>query len=472
MTISREGASVPTTLRTLFATAEYAPLVKVGGLSEASSGLVGCLRSMGIEVDVVLPDYGTVELLDARESVLDGLPEWAPPVTIREGRTPEGPVTLVGFEGSARPHPYVDPRSGSGWGDNDRRFATFSAAIARLAARREPHLVHLNDWHTAAATALLPEGMPSVLTIHNLAHQGDTSFDWAAHFGQHGPAFVEAGRFNPLAGGISLADRVVLVSESYASEAVLAETGFGLHHRVAARGTDVVGIRNGIDLGLWHPREDPLIPFPYDYGDLAGKEICRKQLLVEADLDVERGPVIGLVARFVHQKGIDLALELADYLDRLPATLIMIGSGTPDITRLARRVAARFPKRMHVFDEYDETLAHLVVSGSDLLLIPSRFEPCGLTQMQAMTCGTIPVVTDVGGLRDTVVDADRDKRLGTGFVADSPTAIALLDAVHRAVRCWTNSRRRDTLQRHGMTADWSWAEPARRYFEVYRAATR
>lgn len=471
MTSVGTGGLAPKNLRTLFATAEYAPLVKVGGLSEASSGLVGCLRSMGVEVDVVLPDYGTIELLDVRESMLDGLPDWVPPVTIREGRSPEaGPVTLVGFDGSARPHPYVDPRSGNGWGDNDQRFAVFSAAVARLAAVREPDLVHLNDWHTAAATALLPAGMPSVLTIHNLAHQGETASHWAERFGQHGLAFIEAARFNPLAGGISLADRVVLVSESYASEAVHAEGGFGLHHRLAARGDDVVGIRNGIDLGLWHPREDPLLPYPFDYGDLAGKEICRKQLLVEADLEAERGPIIGLVARFVHQKGIDLALDLAQFLDRLPATLIMIGSGSPDIMRLSRRVAARFPNRMHVFDEYDETLAHLVVSGSDLLLIPSRFEPCGLTQMQAMTCGTIPVVTNVGGLRDTVVDADGDKRLGTGFVAESPTALALLDAVHRAVRCWTSSRRRDTLQRHGMTADWSWAEPARRYVDVFNAA--
>ncbi len=418
-----------------------------------------------------MPDYGGIELRAVAHDQLGGLPDWAPPVTLRRGITLCGnPVTLVGFEGLARPHPYADPRTGHGWADNDTRFAVFSLAVARLAVESGPDVVHLNDWHTAAATAFLPADIPSVLTIHNLAHQGSAAAHWIDSFGQHGLAFLENTEYNALAGGISLADRVVLVSESFATEAMNDGGGFGLHHRLASRGEAVSGIRNGIDLGLWHPEEDPHIPFSFSYGDLVGKEICRKELLREADLELDRGPVIGLVARFVHQKGIDLALELAPYLDRLPAALVMMGSGNLDLMRSARAVARRHPDRVHVFEGYDEDLAHLLVAGSDLLLVPSRFEPCGLTQMQAMTCGTIPVVTDVGGLRDTVVDADVNSRAGTGFVAAEPTALAVLDAIHRATRCWSNSRRRDTLQRHGMTADWSWADPAQRYLEIYRAA--
>lgn len=452
----------------LFATTEFAPRIKVGGLSEASAGLVGVLRSMGLLVDVVMPDYGLLELRDVVERPLRNLPDWCRPITVRRGWTDGiGPVTLLRFTNSERPHPYVDPSSGEGWWHNPQTFITFSAGVAQLAAEERPDVVHCNDWHAASTIGRLPAGMPSVLTVHNLAHQGATDAAWADKIGVHGKAFMHKGNFNPLAGGISLADRVVMVSKSYALEAVQASGGFGLHDRLIARGTDLVGIRNGIDLGLWHPSEDPLLPYTYDQSDLTGKEFCQKELLAKTELVEDKGPVIGLVARLDHQKGIDLALAMAPYLELLQARLVLIGSGSPDLAALARRTAGNFPDRVHVFDGYDEELAHLVVAGSDLLLVPSRFEPCGLTQMQAMTCGTIPVVTNVGGLRDTVLDTDRNRRAGTGYVADAASEISLLDALHRATRGWANSRRRQAIQRRGMTADWSWAMPARSYVSLY-----
>ncbi len=452
----------------LFATAEFAPAIKVGGLSEASSGLVGCLRSMGVDVDVVMPDFGLIELIDAIETPLRGLPWWCPPVTVRSGWTDTcGPITLLAFEGSTRRHPYVDPSTGHGWPDSDVMFLTFSAAVATLAEQLRPDVVHCNDWHTAAAIALLPDDVRSILTVHNLAYQGWTDPAWASRFGEHGDAYLHHDAFNPLAGGLSLADHVVMVSESYANEAVQETGGFGLHERLVARGSALTGIRNGIDIGLWSPSEDPMLPVTYDHDDLAGKEICRKELLRTAGFEHDRGPVLGVVARFVHQKGIDLALEIAPFLDALPAKLVIIGSGAPELMRQAQDTAAAFPESVHVFGGYDEKTAHLVVAGSDLLLVPSRFEPCGLTQMQAMTCGTIPVVTDVGGLRDTVKDTDRHPRTGTGYVASAPTPMSLLDAVHRATRGWQNARKRASIQRRGMTADWSWAAPARAYVDLY-----
>lgn len=458
----------PIGTRVLFATAEYAPLVKVGGLSEASSGLVGCLRSMGTDVEVVMPDYGLIELDDVVEYPIRGLPHWAPQMTLRRGWTEEaGSLTLLRFPGSNRPHPYYDPESGHGWADNDRRFMAFSAGVAAIALDGYHDVVHCNDWHTAATIGLLPPDIPTVLTVHNLSYQGHADAGWASVFDARGAAYIEGGAFNPLAGGISLATMVVMVSESYASEVVSAEHGFGLHQRLINRGERLRGIRNGIDLGLWHPSEDPLLPYTFDYDDLSGKERCRKQLLDVADLSCERGPVIGLVARFVHQKGIDIALELAPFLSSIPARLVLIGSGSPDLTRHAQDVAELHSDHVRVFAGYDERLAHLVVAGSDLLLVPSRFEPCGLTQMQAMTCGTLPVVTNVGGLRDTVTDTDRAPRLGTGFVADRPTSMSLLDAVHRAARGWANPRRRTAVQRRGMLADWSWATPAQHYLDLY-----
>ena len=423
---------------------------------------------MGALVEFVMPDYGLIDLRDVTEQPLDYLPSWCPPVTARQGWADYvGQVTVLSFEGSKRSHPYVNPATGVGWEDNTEYFMVFAAAVAQLAVVRKPHVVHCNDWHTAPAIGRLPAGTPSVLTAHNLAHQGASDLRWAKRIGVHGQAFVEKGAFNPLAGGVSLADKVIMVSQSYAEEAVLPETGFGLHNRLIARGDDLIGIRNGIDVGLWHPSTDPLLPYNYDLQDLSGKELCRKELLHGTDLADDKGPVLGLVARLDHQKGIDLALSLAPYLENLHARLVIMGSGSPELARLAERTQARFPDRVHVFDGYDERLAHLVVAGSDMLLVPSRFEPCGLTQMQAMTCGTIPVVTDVGGLRDTVLDTDANRRAGTGYVAKHATSMSLLDTVHRAVRGWSNSRRRTAIQRRGMTADWSWATPARRHMEIY-----
>lgn len=452
----------------LFATTECAPRIKVGGLSEASAGLTNMLSNMGVIVDIVMPDYGLLDLRDVTERPLSNLPWWCPPMTLRQGWTDGiGRVSLLDFPGSQRPHPYVDPTTGEGWAHNSDSFLAFAAGVAQLAVETEPDVVHVNDWHTAPAIGRLPEGMPSVLTVHNLAHQGQTDPAWLRRIGVHGAAFEHEGLFNPLAGGVSLASRVVLVSESYAREAIRAEGGFGLHDRLIARGDELVGIRNGIDLGLWHPGEDPLLPYNFDHCDLSGKELCRKELLARTELVDTKGPVIGLVARLDRQKGIDMALAMAPFLELLNARFVMLGSGSREIAELARATAERFPDRVHVFDGYDEQLAHLVVAGSDLFMVPSRFEPCGLTQMQAMTCGTIPVVTNVGGLRDTVLDSDQNRRAGTGFVASRPDELSLLDTLHRAVRGWSNPRRRQAIQRRGMRADWSWALPARRYIETY-----
>ena len=196
--------------RVLFATAEFAPIVKVGGLSEASSGLVSCLRSMGLLVEVVMPDYGLVELHDVVETTLSHSPDWANPVTIRRGWSDAaGPLTLVSFETSVRSHPYVEPSTGEGWPDNAEYFLRFSAAVAQLAIDSGHEIVHCNDWHTASAIGRLPAHIGSVLTVHNLAHQGEASTEFADLLGVHGPAYLHNEQFNAMAGGISLADRVV-----------------------------------------------------------------------------------------------------------------------------------------------------------------------------------------------------------------------------------------------------------------------
>lgn len=460
-------------MHVVFAAAELAPLVKVGGLAEAATGLVRALRAAGHTVEVVVPDYGTAATGVVAEEEL-AVPAWAGPARAATGYVPEvGPVTFVDVPGIRRHHPYVHLATGQGWADNDRRFFAFSAAVAALATARGADVVHLNDWHTAAALAFAGrESRPAtVLTIHNLAHQGWADQGWLAAFGERAAAFDHDGACNPLAGAIRLADAIVAVSPTYAGEILTPALGEGLHGELAARADALVGIRNGIDTARWCPATDELLPANFTAKDLSGREICQKELRRMFGLEPNDGPLVGLVARLTAQKGVDLALGLAPLLETLPAQLVIIGDGDPALAAQARAVAERHPGTVAV-GAYSDYAAHLVAGGADLMLVPSRFEPCGLTQMEAMAYGAIPVVTGVGGLADTVVDADRCPTSGTGFVAASAEPAPLIDALHRAHRAWRSNRRRVAIQRRGMTADWSWRKPAQAYAELYEALAR
>ena len=455
-------------LRVVFVSAEFAPIVKVGGLGEASAGLVDALRIAGVTVDVVIPDYHRHPLANEVREPL-AVPAWVGPATARHGiAAGVGPVTLIDVPGIERRHPYADQETGEGWSDNDRRFLAFSAAVAELVAIDPPDIIHLNDWHTSAVTAFIDPTLPTVLTLHNVAHQGHASRSWLDKLGPRAESFEHHGAFNALAGGIRLADAVVAVSASYAQEILQPEMGAGLSSLLAAKGDALQGIRNGITRHDWDPSVDRHIVAPFDETDLSGKQACRRQLLRMAGLERSSGPVVGMVTRLDTQKGVDIALSLSTVLNSLPARLILHGTGSPALADHARKVAGDHRGSLTVLDGYSDDTAHQIMAGSDMVLIPSRFEPCGLTQMQAMSYGTIPVVTDVGGLRDTVIDLDRDARHGTGFVACRSDTTSVTDALCRAVRGWRNPARRARAQHRGMTTDWSWSRPAHRYIDIYR----
>ncbi|MCC6438918.1 MAG: glycogen/starch synthase [Acidimicrobiales bacterium] len=456
-------------MHVLFATAELAPIVKVGGLGEASCGLVRALRDAGHRVDVVIPDYGPNERERGNgPSHPVAVPSWAAPAWVRTFELDDlGVVHAVAVPGMARHHPYVHAGTGQGWADNDRRFFAFSAAVAALAAAMRPDVVHLNDWHTAAALAFLDDAVPTVFTVHNLAHQGWADHGWLEVFGERAAAFNHDGDCNPMAGAIRLADRVVAVSPNYALEIQRAEHGEGLDPLLAARSATVVGIRNGIDTGRWNPATDELLPANYSSRELHGREVCNKELRRVTGFDSDDQPVIGVVARLVEQKGIDVAVACAPLLGAMPARMVLVGDGDPALRALAEQAASQYADRFFVAP-YSDALAHLVVAGSDVMLVPSRFEPCGLTQMESMAYGTVPVVTGVGGLRDTVIDADACPGRGNGFVADVVDPMHLVDALHRALRASRNKRRWQAIQRRGMTADWSWEHPAADHVALYR----
>lgn len=455
-------------MHVLFATAELAPVAVVGGLAFASAGLVSELRRQGLEVEVALPDYGGVPLED-QELVDLAVPGWAGPARARRGTHAQaGRLALVDVPGIARPHPYLRA-DGQGWPDNDRRFLAFSRAVAALVVELAPDLLHLNDWHTSAALAALQDPPPSVLSIHNLAYQGACGPEWLGRLGPRSGAYARDGGCNPLAGGIALAEAIVAVSPTYADEIQRPESGCGLDRLLRERSDVLFGIRNGIDTTVWDPATDPHLDQHYDAGRLEAKRRLRTALRAELGLPDGPAPLVVMVTRLTHQKGIDLVLPLVPDLERLPAQLAVLGAGEAGLARDLAEAAATRPETVSFVEGYREGLGHRLFGGGDLLLMPSRFEPCGLTQMQAMRYGTIPVVTDVGGLRDTVLDADALRRAGTGFVAKTVETSAVLAALQRAVRGWSSIRRRRAVQRRGMSSDWSWREPATRHVEMYQA---
>lgn len=459
-------------MHVLFATAELAPLVRVGGLAEAAGGLVQALRRAGVQVDLVVPDYsgpaGTV--LDDERSQTLTVPSWVGSARARTGYLDGfGEITLIDVPGIQRPHPYVPPGETDGWSDNDQRFFAFSAAAAALALARGVDVLHANDWHTAAAIGMVPKSLPTVLSLHNLAYQGWSDRRWLEVLRQdRRHAYDVEHSCNPLAGAIALADRVVAVSPRYAEEIRTPEEGAGLHELLASRGDAVVGILNGIDTEAWDPFTDSELPLRYRFRDaVSAKAANAIALRAELGLTGASGPLIAMVTRLVGQKGVDIALDATVALPSVDAQFVLLGAGDPALAANARTVQHYIPERFRFIEGFDLGLAHRLFAASDLFLMPSRFEPCGLAQMQAMRYGSLPIVTDVGGLHDTVIDADVNPIDGTGFVSRAVNAAGTVDALHRAVRTWQVKGRRTALIRNGMGIDWSWDAPAANYVALY-----
>jgi starch synthase len=454
-------------MRVVFATAELSPVATVGGLASAAAGLGAELRRRGVDVELVMPDYGGIQLLDETSSTI-AVPDWVGAATLRIGTHPAvGRLHLISVPGMARPHPYLQP-SGHGWADNNERFFRFAAAVAAYVNGDPPDVLHLNDWHTSTVLAAADPSIPSVLSIHNLAYQGTTDGSWLKRLGPRASHYEWWGDTNPLSGGIALADKVVAVSPHYADEITTAEGGFGLDGPLRARGDALTGILNGIDTAVWNPATDPHLVSNYDVVTLDAREANRSALLTRLGLPVDDVPLATVVTRLTYQKGIDLLTPLVHLLGQIPMRLAVLGSGDAVLADHLRHLSDEYPDTLAFVDGYDESLSHQLFAGGDVFLMPSRFEPCGLTQMQAMRYGAIPVVTGVGGLVDTVPDADRRPRDGLGFVADRVEPADLLAAMFRAARRVRDRRRRVTLQKRMMSVEWSWAAPAAEYHAMYR----
>ncbi len=453
-------------VRVVFVTAELAPIAAVGGLAAAAAGLVAELRRGDLDIDVVMPDYGGIALVDEAVTELD-VPDWVGAATVRYGIHPAvGRLHLVSVQGMARSHPYLQP-DGSGWPDNSERFFRFSRAAAALVASAPPDVVHLNDWHTGAALAAIDPSIASVLSIHNLAYQGVAGPEWLELIGPRAEHFEWWGDTNPLSGAIALADRVVAVSPHYVSEIVTPAGGFGLDEPLRQRGDALVGILNGIDTEVWNPADDAHLVAQFSAATLDKRAANRAALHQRVGLPDDGTPLATVVTRLTQQKGIDLIAPLVPLLEQIPVRVAILGSGDAVLSAQLRDLAEVHPEQFAFIDGYDEALSHQMFAGADLFLMPSRFEPCGLTQMQAMRYGAAPVVTAVGGLVDTVPDVDSHPD-GVGFVARNVEPLDLFAALSRGARRVRDRRRQKALQRRMMSIDWSWRGPAQHYVDLYR----
>lgn len=480
-------------MRIAHVAAECAPWAKVGGLADVMGALPAALQRAGAEVTVFLPLYREVRRRGVPGEVLAGpfpvrLAGRSWPLTLVTATHPAGfPVVLLDCpELFDREGIYVDPATRDDFPDGLERCGVLSRgalwAMQILGGRWD--VLHAHDAHAAAAVAMLRTGYRhtplewtrALLSIHNMGYQGLHPIEAVATLelpladAYAGGPLEYWGRLNLLKAGICYADGLHTVSETYAREIVSdPEYGLGLEGVLASRADALVGIANGIDIESWDPRTDPLLPAHFDPEDLSGKRECKRALHRVAgwpEEDLSR-PILAMVSRLVTQKGPDLVLESLPEILSLGARLVVLGTGQPEIEERLLRVARERPGDVWVRIGFDEGLAHLIQAGSDVLLMPSRYEPCGLTQMYAMRYGTVPVARATGGLADTVLEYDPDRRAGTGFLFREPTPGALLDAVRRALEWHRRPDHWQRIVRNGMARDFSWAGAARLFLEWY-----
>ena len=476
-------------MRILQVGAEVFPLVKTGGLADVLGALPQALIDRGADVRLLLP--GLPAIVDAVQSLRPvgtvGPCFGAARVSLLLGRMPSSPVPVYVVDAPylfRRPGgPYQDP-AGAEWADNVQRFGLLGWVGAHLASGEldadwTPDVLHAHDWHAAMACAYVaahPAGrVATVFTVHNLAYQGLFP---GADFGllglpsqfmaPHGLEYFQQLSF--MKAGLVYARRVTTVSPSYAREIATPEFGCGLDGVIRDRGADVSGILNGVDGAVWNPATDAGLAARYAADRLGPKSACKAALQAELGLAARpAAPLFGVVSRLTSQKGLDLLLGALPGLVGRGGQLALQGEGDATLERAYVAAAKAYPGQVAVRIGYDEAFAHRLVAGADALLVPSRFEPCGLTQLYALRYGTPPVVRRVGGLADTVIDAGEGAAgdRGTGFVFAEASAIALDAAIGRAIDAHAQPAQWTAMMRRAMAQDFSWDEAARAYLALY-----
>lgn len=483
-------------LRVLYLSTEVAPFAKTGGLADVASALPKALFEQGHDVRVMMPKYGNIserrytlrEVIRLKEiPILVGGHEHA--VSAKSAFLPDTKVQVYFLDYKPyfeRQDYYVDAATGKDFPDNAERFFLFCKTVLETIKllHWEPHIIHCNDWQTALVPWLLRHEYKddpffakavTVLSIHNLAFQGIFAPSVLPKLGlpetltQPGSDLEFFGKINFLKAGIKSADLITTVSPTYATEIQNdQEVGCGLQGLLMERKDDLCGILNGVDYGIWNPEKDSLIPEKYNAVTLKEKEKNKKALAKEAGFPFDaKVPVIGMISRLTDQKGFDLIAAAIDDLLRLDVQIVILGTGDPRYHKMLEKMAKAHPKQVALFLRFDDQLAHLIEAGSDMFLMPSRYEPCGLNQMYSLKYGTVPIVRKTGGLADTIVDADADPNGGNGFVFIAYEAGAMVDAVARAVNAFKDDKAWQKLIKRCMKQDFSWQAAADKYVKLY-----
>ena len=472
--------------------AEVYPLLKTGGLADVLGALPQALVQQGADLRLLLPGLPGIldALLHAKPVCRIGPVFGAASVTLLRAQMPytQLPAYVIDapFLYRRGGGPYQD-RDGAEWPDNLQRFGLLGWTAAQLAQgdldpQWQPGIVHAHDWHAALSCAYLrahpaqsPQAAASVFTVHNLAYQGLFPHDDWALLGLSSrymsPSALEFhGQLSFMKAGLKFADRVTTVSPSYAREIATPEFGVGLEGVIRGRGADVSGILNGIDTQVWDPATDAALAQRYSAAQPLGKAACKAALQARFGLAVEaEAPLLGVVSRLTSQKGLDLVLTVRPEIVRMGGQLVVQGTGEPALEAALRMAADAHTARVGVHLDYDENGAHRLIAGADMILLPSRFEPCGLTQMYGLRYGTVPIVRRVGGLADTVRDvaAPGAGSEGNGFVFDAAQPQALQEAIARGFDVYRRGDAWRALMQRGMTEQLSWDGPAREYMALY-----
>jgi starch synthase len=479
-------------MRILFAASEAAPFAKTGGLADVVGSLPPAIASLGHEVSVVMPRYRQVDIhaLKLKQVTTFTVPlgTWKERCDVLKG-TMGNYVTVYFINKDVfydRPELYGTTHGD--YSDNAQRFIFFSRAVLELcnAVQIKPDIIHCNDWQTGLVPLYLKKlyssaetlrNTKTVFTVHNLGYQGLfwhwdmrlTGLDWNV-FTPEGIEFW--GKMNLLKAGLVSADIITTVSKTYSREIQTPEYGCGLEGILKKRSADLYGIVNGIDHKTYDPLHDHEIPYRYSASHLSGKTGCKKKLLELVNLPDRGAPLIGMVTRLVDQKGMDILTDALPDIMSLGVQLIILGSGDAAYHRLLADAASQSGNAMRVLLLYDEVLAKNIYSGSDMFLMPSRYEPCGLGQMIALRYGTVPIVRRTGGLSDTVVDCSSRADRGTGFLFGEYSAPALLNCIRRALKVFSNKAKWHRLMKAGMNVDFSWEHSAKEYVKLYQKAMK
>ena len=485
-------------LRIAFVSPEVVPFAKTGGLADVAGALPTALQRRGHAVSVFMPLYAVVDaagfnISQVKSNLKAGIDESSERFDLYHCRLPGSDCDYYFIKNDhyfARKGFYVSPETGKDWEDNHLRFAFFARAVLRslIDLDLRPDIIHCNDWQsglipaylkTDADWAVLFPSAKTVLTIHNIGYQGLFPAESFAKLGFKQELFFPAGPFefygklNFLKAGIEYSDILSTVSPRYAAEIQQAEEfGCGLEGVLKRRSADLFGILNGADYDIWNPATDSFIAANYDSGKLAGKAKNKLALRRMVKLPSVRRdvPLIGMISRLTPQKGFDLIAEVKDELFELDIQMVVLGTGDAAYENLLQELAGKYPKKLAVALKFDDKLAHLIEAGSDIFLMPSRYEPCGLNQIYSLRYGTVPIVRETGGLADTIEDFNPARNTGTGFVFKDYSSRELLKTIKFAVEVYKNKPLWSDLMRRGMAKDYSWNYAAGKYEGIYRLA--